>query len=57
MKFSIRRARLPTGCGKLASQLCTAVNWAACLESRRAAEADLDLELGPGTALSRMAAP
>ena len=47
---------LDTGCDKLARQLCTPVNWAACLESCRAAGADLALELGPGTALSRMAA-
>jgi len=42
---------------KLARQICTPVDWAACLESCREAEADLVLELGPGSALSRMAAP
>lgn len=47
---------LATGCDKLARQLCTPVNWAACLEGCRAAGAELALELGPGTALSRMAA-
>jgi [acyl-carrier-protein] S-malonyltransferase len=46
-----------TGCDKLARQICTTVDWAACLESCRSAEAELALELGPGTALSRMAAP
>jgi [acyl-carrier-protein] S-malonyltransferase len=47
---------LDTGCDKLARQLCTPVNWAACLEGCREAGAELALELGPGTALSRMAA-
>jgi [acyl-carrier-protein] S-malonyltransferase len=46
-----------TGCDKLAAQICTTIDWAACLESCRAAGAELALELGPGTALSRMAAP
>lgn len=45
-----------TGCDKLARQLCTTVNWAACLERSREAGVELALELGPGTALSRMAA-
>jgi [acyl-carrier-protein] S-malonyltransferase len=43
-----------TGSDKLARQICTPVNWAACLEGCRAAGAELALELGPGTALSRM---
>jgi [acyl-carrier-protein] S-malonyltransferase len=46
-----------TGCDKLAGQICTSIDWAACLESCRSAGAVLALELGPGTALSRMAAP
>ncbi len=46
---------IQTGCDKLARQICTPVNWAACLESCRAAEAVLALELGPGRALSHMA--
>jgi len=45
-----------TGCDKLARQICTPVNWMTCLESCREAEAVRALELGPGTALSRMAA-
>jgi [acyl-carrier-protein] S-malonyltransferase len=45
------------GCDKLARQICTPVDWMACLESCREAEAVRALELGPGTALSRMAAP
>jgi [acyl-carrier-protein] S-malonyltransferase len=45
-----------TGCEKLARQIATPVNWAACLTACRAAGADMALELGPGTALSHMAA-
>jgi [acyl-carrier-protein] S-malonyltransferase len=45
-----------TGIGKLARQISVTVNWAACLESCVAAGAECALELGPGTALSRMAA-
>jgi [acyl-carrier-protein] S-malonyltransferase len=48
---------IEAGCDKLASQISMTVNWAACLESCRAAGAERALELGPGTALSRMAAP
>jgi [acyl-carrier-protein] S-malonyltransferase len=48
---------IEAGCKKLASQICTTVNWAACLEACREAGAELALELGPGTALARMAAP
>ena len=48
---------METGCEKLARQICTPVNWAACLQGCRAAGAELALELGPGSALSRMAAP
>lgn len=40
---------------RLAAQVCTVVNWAACLESCRAAGANRVLETGPGTALSHMA--
>jgi len=47
---------METGCKKLAFQICTPVNWAACLQGCRAAGAERALELGPGTALSRMAA-
>jgi [acyl-carrier-protein] S-malonyltransferase len=45
------------GSDKLARQICTTVNWAACLESCREAGAASVLELGPGRALSHMAAP
>src|SRR5271156_1722435 len=48
---------IETGCDKLARQICTPVDWAACLESCRAEGAELALELGPGRALSHMAAP
>jgi [acyl-carrier-protein] S-malonyltransferase len=48
---------METGCEKLARQICTPVNWAACLQGCREAGAELVLELGPGTALGRMAAP
>jgi len=48
---------MKTGCDKLARQICTPVNWAACLQACREAGVGLVLELGPGTALSRMAAP
>jgi [acyl-carrier-protein] S-malonyltransferase len=48
---------METGGEKLARQICTPVNWAACLLGCREAGAELALELGPGTALSRMAAP
>ena len=48
---------LEKGCDKLARQICTPVAWAACLDSCRSAGAELALELGPGAALSRMAAP
>jgi [acyl-carrier-protein] S-malonyltransferase len=44
------------GIGKLARQISVTVDWAACLESCVAAGAECALELGPGTALSRMAA-
>jgi [acyl-carrier-protein] S-malonyltransferase len=46
-----------TGVDKLARQICTPIDWAACLESCREAGAELALELGPGRALSHMAAP
>lgn len=41
---------------KLAGQIATEIDWAACLDACRASGARLVLELGPGTALSRMAA-
>jgi [acyl-carrier-protein] S-malonyltransferase len=46
-----------TGVDKLTRQICTPIDWAACLESCREAGAELALELGPGRALSHMAAP
>jgi [acyl-carrier-protein] S-malonyltransferase len=45
-----------TGCEKLARQIATPINWAACLTACQAAGAEIALELGPGTALSHMAA-
>ena len=47
---------IESACDKLSRQICTTVDWAACLESCREAEAELVLELGPETALSHMAA-
>jgi [acyl-carrier-protein] S-malonyltransferase len=44
-----------TGIDKLARQISTTIDWAACLESCRSAGAVAALELGPGTTLSRMA--
>ena len=46
---------METGIDKLARQISTTIDWAACLESCRSAGAETALELGPGTALSRMA--
>lgn len=46
-----------SGIDKLARQISTTIDWAACLESCRSAGAQAALELGPGTALSRMASP
>jgi [acyl-carrier-protein] S-malonyltransferase len=46
-----------SGIDKLAGQIATAIDWAACLESCRSAGAVAMLELGPGAVLSRMAAP
>ena len=46
---------IETGCDKLAHQICAPVDWAACLESCREAEAVMALELGPGRALSHLA--
>jgi [acyl-carrier-protein] S-malonyltransferase len=46
---------IETGTDKLARQISTTINWAACLESCRSAGALAALELGPGTTLSRMA--
>ncbi len=42
------------GLSKLAAQISTTVDWSACLELCREAGASRFLELGPGTALSRM---
>jgi [acyl-carrier-protein] S-malonyltransferase len=47
---------METGIDKLARQISTTIDWAACLESCRSAGAEAALELGPGTALSHMAA-
>jgi [acyl-carrier-protein] S-malonyltransferase len=47
---------IEVGIDDLARQISTPVDWAACLESCRSAGASMALELGPGTALSRMAA-
>jgi len=46
---------IQTGIDKLARQISTTIDWAACLESCRSAGAVAALELGPGTALSHMA--
>jgi [acyl-carrier-protein] S-malonyltransferase len=46
---------METGIDKLARQISTTIDWAACLESCRSAGAETALELGPGTALSHMA--
>jgi [acyl-carrier-protein] S-malonyltransferase len=46
---------METGIDKLARQISTTIDWAACLESCRSAGAEAALELGPGTALTRMA--
>jgi [acyl-carrier-protein] S-malonyltransferase len=48
---------IDTGIDKLARQISTTIDWAACLESCRSAGAQAALELGPGVALSRMALP
>lgn len=45
-----------TGIAKLASQISTTIDWAACLESCRSAGAVDTLELGPGSTLSGIAA-
>lgn len=46
---------METGIDKLARQISTTIDWAACLESCRSAGAETALELGPGTALTHMA--
>ena len=46
---------METGMDKLARQISTTIDWAACLESCRSAGAEAALELGPGTALTHMA--
>lgn len=45
-----------SGSAKLAGQIAREIDWAACLDACRASGARLVLELGPGAALSRMAA-
>ena len=45
------------GIDKLARQISTTIDWAACLESCRSAGAEAALELGPGAVLSHMASP
>jgi [acyl-carrier-protein] S-malonyltransferase len=47
---------MASACDKLSRQISTTVDWAACLESCRESGAELVLELGPGRALSHMAA-
>jgi [acyl-carrier-protein] S-malonyltransferase len=44
------------GLDRLAAQICTPIDWASCISACRAAGADTALELGPGHALSHMAA-
>jgi [acyl-carrier-protein] S-malonyltransferase len=46
---------IETGIDKLARQISTTIDWAACLDSCRSAGAVAALELGPGTTLSHMA--
>jgi hypothetical protein len=46
---------METGIDKLARQISTTIDWAACVVSCRSAGAEAVLELGPGTALSHMA--
>jgi len=46
---------IETGIDRLARQISTTIEWAACLESCRSAGAVAALELGPGATLSRMA--
>lgn len=47
---------LEVGIDNLARQISAPIDWAACIETCRSAQATMALELGPGTALSRMAA-
>lgn len=46
---------MKTGIEKLAGQISTTIDWAACMESCRSAGAERALELGPGAALRHMA--
>lgn len=48
---------IETGIEKLARQISSTIDWMACLESCRSAGAVAALELGPGSSLSRIAAP
>lgn len=50
--FNVEKA-----CAALAAQIACPINWSACLDACVASGASLVLELGPGSALSRMAAP
>lgn len=47
---------VPDAIEKLANQISHTVDWAACMDSCKAAGAEMALELGPGRALSHMAA-
>ena len=47
--------RIADGLDKLAAQISTTIDWAACMDSCRAARPACVLELGPGNALARMA--
>jgi [acyl-carrier-protein] S-malonyltransferase len=47
---------IETGIDKLTRQISTTIDWAACLESCRSSGSEAALELGPGSALSHMAA-
>jgi len=47
---------IAAGGEKLARQIAAPVQWTACMESCRSAGAEQALEIGPGSALSRMAA-
>lgn len=46
--------RVGEGIGRLAAQVSTAIDWAACMDACRAARPSRILELGPGDALARM---
>ncbi len=48
--------RITEGFAKLAAQVSTSIDWAACMDACRAARPVRVLELGPGNALARMSA-